>query len=339
MQVLAHQFLPMKGSFTTLTAPVIGEITPPQSGWWDIGGPDNPLDVFLYAPKWAVRHGTDEHGFWAEFDVRGRSSTVSQRCRWIAPGTFPMGSPEGEKNRGNDETQHEVTLTRGYWLADTACTQALWQAVMGDNPSMFKDDPANPVERVSWDVVQTFLDRLNELVPGLDAGLPSEAQWENACRAGTTTPFSFGDNITPEQVNYDGNYPYADGEKGLFRKRSVPVKSLPPNPWGLYEMHGNVYEWCADWYGDYPEGPQIDPPGPPAGVYRVLRGGSWDGYGHCCRAAYRYRDEPGFRIYDSGFRLAPGQRPGPAGQEAARRADGQAQAERAGQAAGSDAGG
>ena len=176
-------------------------------------------------------------------------------------------------------------------------------------------------------------------MPGLAAGLPSEAQWENACRAGTTTPFSFGQNITPEQVNYDGNNPYADGKKGLDRARTVPVKSLPPNPWGLYEMHGNVWEWCADWYGDYPKGPQIDPSGPPEGVSRVLRGGSWYDYGQRCRAAGRGWREPGYRSGRLGFRLAPGQRPGPAGQEAARRADGQAQAERAGQAAGSDAGG
>lgn len=200
----------------------------------------------------------------------------------------------------------------------------------GRHPSDFKDDPANPVEQVSWDDVQTFLDRLNALVPGLAAGLPTEAQWENACRAGATPPFSFGKNITPEQVNYDGNNPYADGMEGLFRKRTVPVKSLPPNPWGLYEMHGNVREWCADWYGDYPQGPQTDPSGAPEGVYRALRGGSWVNYGQNCRAAYRSRYEPGYRGSTIGFRLAPGQRSGPAGQEAARRAEGQAQAERAG---------
>ncbi len=290
-------------------------------------------------PEWGWQEnggvGVDEVGLYADFTVKG----VTQRCRWIAPGTFQMGSPEGEVDRGGNETQHEVTFTRGYWLADTACTQVLWQAVMGDNPNRFKDDPANPVKQVSWNEVQTFLSRLNALVPGLDAGLPSEAQWENACRAGTTTPFSFGENITPEQVNYKGDRPYAGGEKGEYRARTVPVKSLPPNPWGLYEMHGNVLEWCADWYGDYPEGPQIDPSGPPEGVERVLRGGSWYDYGRICRAASRYGIEPGYRYGITGFRLAPGQRPGPEGQEAVRRADGQAQAERAGQAAGSDAGG
>ena len=313
----------------------------PRGAWWDCEDllVTGLATLGVAIPPWAARHGTDEFGFWAEFDVKGRSSIVTQRCRWIAPGTFQMGSPPDEVDRSDDETPHEVTLTRGYWLADAACTQALWQAVMGNNPSHFKDDPANPVEQVSWEDVQTFIARLNELVLGLAAGLPSEAQWENACRAGTTTPFSFGKNITPEQVNYDGNNPYADGKKGLYRNRTVPVRSLPPNPWGLYEMHGNVYEWCADWYGDYPEGPQIDPSGPPQGVRRVLRGGAWGGGGRYCRAANRHGIEPGFRGNRLGFRLAPGQRPGPAGQEAARRADGRAQAERAGQAAGSDAGG
>ena len=294
-----------------------------------------------FPPPWASEWEEDaEWGLAATLNLNG----VKQTFRWIQPGTFPMGSPPDDVGRFFSETQHEVTLTRGYWLADTACTQALWQAVMGVNPSHFKGDPANPVEQVSWDDVQTFLGRLNALVPGLDAGLPSEAQWENACRAGTTTPFSFGKNIMPEQVNYDGTYPYpypypdAKGKRGLNRMCTVPVKSLPPNPWGLYEMHGNVFEWCADWYGNYPKGSQTDPSGPPEGVRRVLRGGSWCVNGRYCRAAGRYRDGPGYRGHDFGFRLAPGQRPGPGGQEAARRADGQAQAERAGQAAGSDAG-
>ncbi len=265
----------------------------------------------VFPPPWASEWEEDaEWGLAATLNLNG----VKQTFRWIQPGTFLMGSPKDEPQRNAErETQHEVTLTRGYWLADTACTQALWQSVMGDNPSRFTDDPANPVEQVSWNDVQIFLDRLNELVPGLAAGLPSEAQWENACRAGTTTPFSFGKNIAPEKVNYDGNFPYADGKKGLYREHTVPVKSLPPNPWGLYEMHGNVWEWCADWYGDNPQGPQTDPSGPPEGVYRVLRGGSWSSYCRYCRAAIRDGYVPGDRNGGLGFRLAPGQRPGPAG--------------------------
>jgi formylglycine-generating enzyme required for sulfatase activity len=139
-----------------------------------------------FPPPWASEWEEDaEWGLAATLNLNG----VKQTFRWIQPGTFLMGSPEGEVDRFGNETLHEVTLSRGYWLADTACTQALWQAVMGENPSFFQDDPAQPVEQVSWEDVQTFLDRLNALVPGLDAGLPSEAQWEYACRAGTTAPF------------------------------------------------------------------------------------------------------------------------------------------------------
>jgi hypothetical protein len=165
----------------------------------------------LTKPDWAQRIGRDAYGLWAELEVKG----ITQRCRWIAPGTFLMGSPKSEKDRKSNETQHEVTLTQGYWLADTACTQALWETVMGNNPANFKDDKNNPVEQVSWDDAHEFLKQLNKLIPGLDAHLPSEAQWEYACRAGTITPFSFGANITPEQVNYHGEYPYANGKKGL----------------------------------------------------------------------------------------------------------------------------
>lgn len=283
---------------------------------------------------WQAREGlgVDEFGLYAAFSVKG----VSQRCRWIPPGLFLMGSPPDERSRSDDEIQHEVTLSCGYWLAETACQQALWQAVMGENSSRFQDGPAYPVEQMSWRTVQIFLDRLNALVPGLDAGLPSEAQWEYACRAGTRTPFSFGRNITPEQVNYDGNYPYAEAEKGLYRKKTVAVGSLPSNPWGLYEMHGNVWECCADWYGPYPDCPEIDPAGPPDGSRRVLRGGSWGSDAQYCRSAYRRSIAPVEALHNVGFRLALGQRP--AGAAVARHADGQAHAERAGQAGGSDAG-
>jgi sulfatase modifying factor 1 len=159
---------------------------------------------------------------------------------------------------------------------------------------------------VSWDDVQGFLVELNRRLPGLEARLPSEAEWEYACRAGTTTPFSFGENITPEQVNYNGNHPYAGGAKGVYCQQTVPVGSLPANPWGLYEMHGNVWEWCADWYGDYPTTPQVDPCGAASGDARVLRGGSWLNFGWFVRSACRYRYEPGWRPGDFGFRLALG---------------------------------
>ncbi|MGZ0019426.1 formylglycine-generating enzyme family protein [Nitrosomonas sp. wSCUT-2] len=259
------------------------------------------FDRFI-PPAWAAAWGQDAFGFFADLLVHD----IRQRFRWIAPGSFLMGSPENETQRYSDETQHPVTLTQGFWLADTACTQALWQAVMDDNPSHFKGDPGLPVERVSWLDVQQFIERLNALFPGLQARLPSEAQWEYACRAGTQTAFAFGDNITPEQVNYDGNYPYAGGSKGLFREKTVPVKSLSANPWGLYEMHGNVWEWCTDWFGDYPRQAVIDPVGPGDGEHRVVRGGSWISRARYARSAYRGRYVPDDRYSRIGFRLAPG---------------------------------
>ncbi|MCB1777332.1 MAG: formylglycine-generating enzyme family protein [Candidatus Competibacteraceae bacterium] len=225
--------------------------------------------------------------------------------RWIWPGRFLMGSPENEHGREDDEFQHEVILTRGFWLAETACTQSLWQAVMGKNPSEFKGEQ-RPVEEVSWDDVQDFIKRLNDAVPGLTARLPTEAEWEYACRAGTITPFSFGEDITPEQVNYDGKYPYHGNKKGLDRSETVEVASLPANPWGLYEMHGNVWEWCQDWYGGYPQGSIIDPTGSETGEGRVLRGGSWFHNGRYVRSAYRNLFDPGYRDGFYGFRLALG---------------------------------
>ena len=251
-------------------------------------------------PAWASSWGQDTFGLFAEFTIQ----QITQRFRWITPGTFLMGSPDSEPERSDNETQHEVTLTNGFWLADSACTQALWTAVMTENPSRSRDDPNLPVENVSWLDVQQFIEKLNTLFPDLHAHLPTEAQWEYACRAGTQTPFSFGENITPKQVNYDGNHPYAGGKKGLYRERTVPVKSLPPNPWGLYEMHGNVWEWCANWYGEYPTQAVTNPLGPDQGTHRVLRGGSWNYFGGRTRSALRSRFVPGYRNGYFGFRLA-----------------------------------
>ena len=255
-----------------------------------------------FPASWASEWGQDRFGLYMNLNYQG----VCQRFRWILPGSFQMGSPTSEKERLSDETQHPVTLTWGFWLADTACTQALWQAVLGDNPSHFTGDPDLPVESVSWLNVQQFIERLNALFPDLQAKLPSEAQWEYACRAGTQTPFVFGDNITPELVNYDGDYPYAGSSKGLYRGKTVPVKSLPPNPWGLYEMHGNVWEWCADWYGEYSLEAVTDPLGPGQGDRRVVRGGSWYYVARGARSAFRYGDRPLNHGNGLGFRLAPG---------------------------------
>lgn len=264
------------------------------------------VDSFFPDPfplRWASDWGeNDAYGLWMALTL----GEARQVFRWIVPGRFRMGSPPDEPKRHEDEVQHDVTLSRGFWLADTACTQTFWQAVTGSNPSAFQDDPRAPVERVSWDDVQAFIGELKRRLPGLPVRLPTEAEWEYACRAGTTTPFSFGDNITPELVNYDGNHPYAGGNKGLYRAKTVPVASLPANPWGLYEMHGNVWEWCANWYGGYVREPQVDPQGPQTGGDRVLRGGSWRHIGWLVRSATRYGFESGSRYDDIGFRLALG---------------------------------
>jgi len=218
---------------------------------------------------WASQIGRDWIGLYGDVEIQG----VTQRFRWIAPGRFMVGSPESEAGRYGDEAQHEVILTKGYWLAETACTQGLWEAVMGNSPSRFKEDKNNPVDTVSWKNAMEFIDKLNKLKPALCLRLPTEAEWEYACRAGTTTPFSFGENITPDQVNYDGNNPYSGGKKGKYREKTMPVKSFPPNVWGLYEMHGNVWEWCADWYKkEYPKGSVVDPKGPLEGGFRLARG-------------------------------------------------------------------
>jgi formylglycine-generating enzyme required for sulfatase activity len=261
---------------------------------------DDGLPPDFPAP-WASDWGEDTYGLWMAFRYRG----VRQQLRWIVPGEFLMGSPENEAERGDDEKQHRVVLTRGYWLADTACTQGLWQAFMGDNPSYFQGED-RPVESVSWDDVQEFIKRLNGVVPGGGFRLPTEAEWEYACRAGTQTPFWFGDQIRPEQVNYNGEYPYAGGRKRKYRRETVAVKALPCNGWGLYQMHGNVWEWCQDWYGDYPVEEVMNPAGPAEGEERVRRGGGWLGDGGSARSACRLRGDPGFRLHDNGFRLARG---------------------------------
>ncbi|WP_419788120.1 formylglycine-generating enzyme family protein [Pseudodesulfovibrio sp.] len=253
--------------------------------------------------SWAASHGTDQYGLWAAFQIRG----ITQRMRWIHPGTFLMGSPRSELERSDNELQHEVTLSKGFWLADTTCTQELWEAVTGGDPSFLKGELQRPVDSVSWDDCQDFLQKVNSQYPSLGLALPTEAQWEYACRAGTETPFSFGENITTDLVNFDGRNPYKNGEKGEERNQTVPVKGLPCNQWGLYQMHGNVWEWCADWYGSYPETSLFDPIGPEDGGLRVLRGGSWIGDGGHVRSASRFWDVPGGRNRSIGFRFSRGQ--------------------------------
>ncbi|MBI1209561.1 MAG: SUMF1/EgtB/PvdO family nonheme iron enzyme [Azospirillum sp.] len=278
-----------------------------------------------FPPRFAGAWGDDRWGLWADLAVSTEHGAAVQRLRWIEPWSFRMGSPADEPERYSDEgPQHGVTLSRGLWLADSACTQALWQAVTGTELSRFKG-PDRPVERVSWHDVQGFLARLEALMPGCGAALPSEAEWEYACRAGTETPFSFGATITTDQANFNGNFPYAGGPKGRYRGETVAVKSLPANPWGLYQMHGNVFEWCADGLRNYGEEAETDPQGPlEAKSPRACRGGSWVTRAGRVRSAARIAYHPGDAYGPLGFRfclrsIEPGRPGGPPGRTPGRR--------------------
>jgi len=261
-------------------------------------------------PSWVDVSGQDQYGQWAEFVYKN----VRQRMRWIEPGEFLMGSPPDEHDRQERESpQHKVTLEQGYWLFDSACTQALWSAVMGENPSHFKGKN-RPVENVSWNDCQQFFNNINQAIPDLELSLPSEAQWEYACRAGTNAPFSFGETISSELVNYNGNYPYRNKDrKGQDRQETLSVKALSANPWGLYQMHGNVLEWVDDvWHQSYESAPADGAAWVEAGVEsgvqadagRVIRGGSWDYDAQGCRSAFRGWFGSGSRGVILGFRPA-----------------------------------
>lgn len=262
-------------------------------------------------PTWASGYGQDRYGYFAEFSIATGSDYlefISQRMRWIPAGTFLMGSPNDEAERRDDEIQHEVTLTQGFWLADTCCTQALWQAITGTNPSRFHEDEVLsrelPVESITFVEVQAFITKLNASFDNKATfAPPSEAQWEYACRAGTSTPFSFGDTISTEVSNFDGNNPYDRSPKGEFRGKTMPVNSFTRNPWGLYQMHGNVWEWCSDWYAKYSLDDVIDPTGPESSSHRVVRGGGWFSDARNARSACRNWVDPGYRDQYLGFRL------------------------------------
>jgi sulfatase modifying factor 1 len=230
-----------------------------------------------------------------------RVEVAGMTFAWCPPGTFLMGSPEDEPERRDVETLHRVTLTQGFWLGLTPMTQKQWQAVMGSNPSHFKGQN-RPIEQVSWDDCQAFCAKLKERT-GKTFRLSTEAEWEYACRAGTTTPFFFGATISPEQVNYDGNHPYGGAAKGVYRRRTTTVGSFPANGWGLYDMHGNVWEWCADGYGPYSNIDNKDPINEINTDARVLRGGSWYGGALRCRSAYRCGSAPSNRDRNVGCRL------------------------------------
>ena len=215
----------------------------------------------------------------------------------IEAGTFEMGSPAGEAGRNGDETLHRVTISQAFYIGKYEVTQGEWEAVMGDNPSSFDDCGRTcPVEEVSWEDVQGFIEELNLREGVRRYRLPTEAEWEYAARAGTQTAYSFGN-----AANRLGLYGWYNDNSG---DRTQPVGGKRPNAWGLYDMHGNVWEWVGDRYGEYPSGRVTDPRGPSSGAYRVDRGGGWDGSARDCRAADRNWLAPGDRIYGLGFRLA-----------------------------------
>ena len=222
-----------------------------------------------------------------EYFTEDLGNNVTLEMVSIPGGKFLMGSPKGEGYDG-EKPQHEVTV-KSFYMGRYPVTQAQWQAVMGNNPAEFQDSPQNPVENVSWHDAVEFCQRLSEKT-GRKYRLPSEAEWEYACRAGTKTPFHFGETITGELANYNASYTYAEEAAGEYREKTTPVGSFPPNGFGLYDMHGNVWEWCADnWHNNY-EGAPTDGRAWTTGGDKdrlPLRGGSWNLFPNNCRSAYR----------------------------------------------------
>jgi formylglycine-generating enzyme required for sulfatase activity len=246
---------------------------------------------------------------------RAITNSVGMKLVLIPAGSFLIGSPEGEMQRGADEGPlRRVTLTRPFYLSVFPVTQFIYAHVTGRNPSHFTPanggGPNHPAEEVSWEDAVAFCRRLSALDGEKRAGrayrLPTEAEWEYACRAGTTTAFAFGDSLSAEQANFDGNHPYGAAARGRHLQRTSAFGQYKPNAWGLYDMHGNVWEWCADWYAAdyYATAADHDSGGPPRGEQRVLRGGSWNNSGHLCRSARRNKYAPGFRNDTIGFRVA-----------------------------------
>jgi formylglycine-generating enzyme required for sulfatase activity len=209
----------------------------------------------------------------------------------ILAGKFQMGSDPSDEDHNDDETQYEATISKPFYLGKHQITQAQWEVVMGYNPSKIKGHDL-PVTNVSWDDCQKFINNLN--ADSVECfRLPTEAEWEFSCRAGTNTPFSFGDRITTVDANCDYKI-----------RKPVAVGSYEPNAFGLYDMHGNVSEWCNDWYGVYPKGPTTDPKGSANGKDHVMRGGSFCVKASSVRSALRNSGAPNFQSHDLGFRIA-----------------------------------
>jgi formylglycine-generating enzyme required for sulfatase activity len=262
---------------------------PSRHAFWKSGHP----------PSWAHDWDWDEFGAWVSFQLPAKDGPLTVRLRWIPPGSFYMGMEGGDSFVGASPS-HQVTLSEGFWLAEFATSQAVWNAVMGENPSFFRGSDL-PVETVSWKDCQDFFSCLENMLPGLRLDLPSEAQWEYACRAGSTTAFWWGDSISSDQANYDTRS--SQEGRGEYRGRTAPVDAFSPSPWGLYQMHGNVWEWCRDGPRIYRPRPERDPLGAlQAGSLRAFRGGSWLNYARLVRAASRDGSVPDLRRGSLGFR-------------------------------------
>lgn len=246
------------------------------------------------------------------------TNSIGIKLTLIPAGKFQMGSPATEEERDPEELRHEVTLSKPFYLGVHEITQAQYANVMVKSSAFFKGGVNHPVENVRWREVVDFCSRLSaqpmEKKAGRKYRLPTEAEWEYACRAGTVTPFHFGASLSSKEANFNGNYPFGKEVKGPFLKAPAPVGSYSPNAWGLYDMHGNVAEWCSDWYDPdyYKTSPKVDPKGPAKGVlstdfgadfYQVVRGGCWLDEARGCRTAYRFRLQPSEPYRLVGFRV------------------------------------
>jgi formylglycine-generating enzyme required for sulfatase activity len=229
-------------------------------------------------------------------------NSIGIKLLLMSAGTFTMGSPATEKGRDDDETQHQVTLSKPFYMGRTEVTQGQWKKVMGTEPWKGEDYVQEgddcPAVYISWDDAVAFCKKLSEK-EGKPYLLPTEAEWEYARRGGTKMAFSFGDDEADLE-----KYAWFDGNAGAVNEHYAHrVAQKLPNRFGLHDMHGNVWEWCSDRIGDYPSTPLTDPHGPDSGSFRVLRGGSWDYVPGVVRCAYRSGVTPGDRFYSLGFRL------------------------------------
>jgi formylglycine-generating enzyme required for sulfatase activity len=252
--------------------------------------------------------------------IEGRDFTngLGQRMIWCLPGSFLMGSPVGEVQRNFDERQRQVVITSGFWMSATEVTKVAWADVMGGGRpaetgwKRWADGPGYPAVQMTWAEAVNFCDALTRregaagrLPQGFVYRLPTEAQWEYACRAGSSTAFSFGGTLDGRDANCDGREPYGTTRKGRFLGRSAFVGRYPRNPWGLLDMHGNVQEWCLDWYApDLGGSTSLDPRGPVQGTSRVVRGGCWFVGAAKCRSAARFKLDPKLSFDDLGMRPA-----------------------------------